>query len=34
MSTVKQLQARESVGRCPLPWFAREGIRVVTVVDL
>ena len=33
MSTVKQL-ARESVGRCPLPWFAREGIRVVTVVDL
>ena len=26
--------AMESVGLCPLSWFAREGIRVVTVLDL
>ena len=27
--TVTQL-ARESVGLCPLSWFVREGIRVIT----
>ena len=28
--TVTQL-ARESVGLCPLSWFVREGIRVITL---